>query len=289
MEGLLYGSALVGSLLIFVGIYLLAKRIRGHRTEVKIAGFGTIKTAHHGTALIFLGLALFLQSLTSFQQRDELKRNLEQLKNSQAALVSFLTPSVLSDAALRNYFKAAPANQQEAVLRRAIEMLRPEFRRVTDVKQSEFEEKDFSNVVSIYNFLIEIDPNDGSALYYKGEVQRLLRRRYLMRENFHLYLTHAPAPGIAQPGLRALGYFDERTGWIHHLLANDFLCEALQTVDPIGRSDVLRLVGNHVRKVKDYRRQGFIAGETTLSTETLERTTREGLDRIPKPKCPKMS
>jgi hypothetical protein len=289
MDALLYSGPIVGLVLILAGIYLLIKRVRGFQTEVEIAGFGTIKTVHHGLALTFLGVALLLQSSTALQQRDELKRSLEQLKGSQALIVSFLKPSLLADTAFQNYFKAAPQNQQEAILRRAIGMLRPEFRRVTDSKRSEFEEKDFGNVSSIYNFLFEVDPNDGSALYYKGEVQRLLRKRYLMRENFHLYLTHAPAPKAIQPELRTLGYFDERTAWIHHLLSNDFLCEALQASNLQGRSDLLRLVEKHAKGVREYRAEGFNGGETTLSTENLERATKEEPNKIPRPKCPVMS
>jgi hypothetical protein len=168
-------------------------------------------------------------------------------------------------------------------------MLRPEFRRITDVKQSDFEEKDFGDLRSIYNFLLGVDPNDGSALYYKGEVQRLLRRRSLMRENFNLYLTHASAPGVTEPGLRALGYFDERTAWINHLLANDFLCEALQAAsDPVGQRVLFQRVEDKVKQVRAYRRQGLDAGETTLSTASLERVTKEGLDTTPRPKCPEM-
>lgn len=289
MNAFLYSSTIVGSVLVLAGIYLLIKRARGFQAEVEIAGFGSIKTVHHGLALTFLGVILLLQSLTALQQRDELKHSLEQLKDSQALIVSFLKPSLLADSAFQNYFKAAPQNQQEAILRRAIGMLRPEFRRVTDNKRSEFEEKDFGEVASIYNFLFEVDPNDGSALYYKGEVKRLLRKRYLMRENFHLYLTHAPAPNVIQPGLRGLAYFDERTAWIHHLLANDFLCEALQSSDPRGRSDLVRLVEKHVEQVREYRAEGFNGGETALSTKNLERAVKEGLDKVPRPKCPAVS
>ena len=289
MEALLYSGPAVGALLVLTGIYLLFKRVRGFKTEIEIGGFGTVKTVHHGLALTFLGVMLFHQSLTALQQRDELKHSLEQLEKSQALIVSVLKPSLLADTAFQSYFKAAPRNQQEAILGRAIGMLRPEFRRVTDHKRSEFEEGDFGEVASIYNFLFEVDPNDGSALYYKGEVKRLLRKRSLMRENFYLYLTHAPAPKVTLPGLRSLGYFDERTGWVHHLLANDFLCEALQASDPQGRADLLRIVERHEGQVRAYWGEGFNGGETTLSTKSLARAVNEGLDKIPRPKCPPMS
>lgn len=289
MDALLYSGPLLGTVLVLAGLYLLIKRVRGFKTQVDIAGFGTIKTVHHGLALTFLGVILFTQSLTALHQRDELKRSLDQLQHSQSQIVSFLTPSLLAETAFQGYFKAAPHNQQEAILQKAVGMLRPEFRRVTDNKKSAFEEKDFKHLASIYDFLFSVDPNDGSALYYKGEVQRLLRKRYLMRESFYLYLTHAPAPKETLLGLKALGYTDERTAWINHLLANDFLCEALQKFDPKGQAELLQLVSRHIERVKNYRTGGFNSGETTLSTETLGRAIKEGINNIPKPKCPAMS
>ena len=110
-----------------------------------------------------------------------------------------------------------------------------------------------------------------------------------MRENFNLYLTYASAPGERERGLRALGYFDERTAWINHLLANDFLCEALQAAsDPAGQRVLFQRVEDKVKQVRAYRPQGYDAGETTLSTASLERATKDGLDKIPGPKCPEM-
>lgn len=289
MEALLYLGTLVGILLIFAGIFLLIKRVGGHQSEIEVVGLGSIKTTHHGVALSFLGVVLILQATTALIQRDELKRSLNELKRSNALIVSFLTPSLMADTAFQNYFKATIRSQQEAILARAIGMLRPEFRKVTDEKQAMFEEKDFGSVASIYKFLLGVDARDGSALYYKGEVQRLLRRRHTMRENFNLYLTYAPARGLVLPGISGLGYFDERTGWVNHLLANDILCEAFQTSDPAGQRELLQHLDDKVKQERIYWQKGFDAGETTLSTSTLERAAKDGLDKIPRPKCPSMT
>ena len=288
MEALLYSVAVISALLILSGIYLLVKRVRGHKSAIEIKGFGTIKTAHHGVALVFLGIVLFAQSLTGLQQRDELKRNLDRLENSNALIVSFLAPSLLANTAFQNYFKTAPADQQQAILQRTLDMLRPEFRRVTDAKRTGFRGEDFGDVASLYNFLLSVYSKDGSGLYYKGEVQRLLRKRHLMRENFNLYLSNAPAPKAALSGLKAQAYFDERTAWVQHLLANDFLCEAVQSSNPETRNDLLQRVWEKAGEIRKYRPQGFDAGETALSTTNLERAVRDGIDKIPKPACPEM-
>lgn len=288
MDVLIYGVAAISALLVVSGIYLLAKRVHGHKSTIEIKGFGTVKTAHHGVALIFLGIVLLAPLLSTVQQRDELKRNLEQLRNSNALIVSFLTPSLLANTAFQNYFRTAPADQQQAILQRALDMLRPEFRRATDAKRTGFREDDFGDVASLYNFLLNVDSKDGSGLYYKGEVQRLLRRRHLMRENFNLYLNNAPGPKAVLTGLKAQGYPDERTAWIQHLLANDFLCEAIQTFNPATRRDLLKRVGEKVDVIRQYRSQDFDAGETTLSTKNLERAAKEGIDKIPRPVCPEM-
>jgi len=283
MEALLYAGAALGAVLALAGVVILARRVRGHKAEIEIAGFGKIKTTHHGMALVFVGAALIGQSVTALQQRDDLRRTVEQLKRSEELLVSFVTPALLGDTAFRNYFVVATPGQREAIVRRAMGLLYPEFHRVTDVKQSRFEEKDFAAVRAIYDFLLEDDPRNGSALYYKGEAYRLLGRPFIMRESFFYYLDQAPAPGGRLPGVKGLQYFDERTAWIHHLLANQFLCEALQGAP--AKPD-LKLVAAQVEGVRKYKRDGFIAGETTWSTDAMERAVKEGVIGMKLPRCP---
>jgi hypothetical protein len=282
MEALLYAGAGLGALLALAGVVFLARRVRGHKAEIDLAGFGKITTTHHGLALVFVGAAMIGQSYSGLEQRDALRATVDRLKRSEEMLVAFVSPTLLREPGFRSWFTAASPELREAIVRRAMGMLNPELHRVTDARQSGFMEDDFAAVRALYDFLLADDPRNGSALYTKGEVQRLLKKPFLMRESFGLYLAGAPEPGGRLAGVKGLQYFDERTAWVHHLLANDYLCEALQTAS--GKPD-LKMVLAEAESVRKYHRDGFVASETMLSTETLEKAALKGAAGMPRPKC----
>ena len=282
MEPLLYSGAALGGLIALVGLVLLARRVRGHKAEIDLGGIGRIATTHHGVALVFVGAAMVWQSYAALAQRDELRATVDRLKRSEEMLVAFVTPSLMRDPGFRSYFAAASPELHEAIVRRAMGMLNPEFHAVTDRRQSAFAEDDFATLRAIVDFLLADDPHNGSALYYKGEVSRLLKKPFVMREYFGLYLAQAPEPGGRIPGVRGLQYFDERTAWVHQLLANDYLCEALQTAT--GKPD-LKMVLAEAESVRKYHRDGFAASETMLSTEALEKAALKGPAGLPRPRC----
>jgi hypothetical protein len=287
MDALLYSGAVLGAVLALYGAVLLGRRLRGHTSEIELAGFGKVTTAHHGVALVFVGAAMIWQSTSGLAQRDELARTADRLRRSEEMLVAFVSPALLREPGFRSYFAAASPELREAIVRRAMGALNPEFRRVADAKQPVFAEDDFAAVRAIYDFLLADDSRNGTALYYKGEVHRLLRKPFLMRESFDLYLAQAPEPGARLPGVKGLQYFDERTAWVHHLLANDYLCEALQTASL--KSDTrpdLKMVLAEAETARKYHRDGFAASETMLSTETLEKAATKGLGAVPRPRCP---
>lgn len=282
MEPLLYSGAGLGALIALVGLVLLARRVRGHKAEIDLGGIGRIATTHHGVALVFVGAAMIWQSAAGLAQRDELRATVERLKRSEEMLVAFVTPSLMRDPSFRSYFAAASPELREAIVRRAMGMLNPELHAVTDRRPSGFSEEDFATLRAILDFLLADDPHNGSALYYKGEVSRLLRKPFVMREYFGLYLAQAPEPGGRIPGVRGLQYFDERTAWVHHLLANDYLCEALQTAT--GKPD-LKMVLAEAESVRKYHHEGFTASETMLSTEALEKAALNGAGAVSRPRC----
>jgi hypothetical protein len=286
-EALLYGGAALGALLSLAGVVFLARRVRGHKSETDLAGFGRITTTHYGVALVFAGAAMIAQSVSGLGQRDELRATVDRLKRSEGMLVAFVSPSLLSEPGFRSYVSAASPELREAIVRRAMDMLNPEFHRVTDAKPSGFGDDDFAAMRAIYDFLLADDPRNGSALYYKGEVHRVLKQPFVMREYFNAYLTQAPGPGGRLPGVKGLQYFDERTARVHHLLANDYLCEALQAA--LLRSDMrpdLKMVLAEVEGVRKYRRDGFTASETMLSTEMLEKAALKGTGGMARLRCP---
>jgi hypothetical protein len=202
--------------------------------------------------------------------------------------------SLLRETAFRNYFSTADSRQQEAIIERARAMIVETFHEVTRDKHLGFEPADFADVRLIAEFLVWTDAHDGFALYYLGEVERLLGHRDLMREYFHAYLNTAPAPGTALPGRRGPGYFDERSAWVNHLLANDFLCEALETNNAGQHTELVAIIDYHVQEVRRFsapskkRDLWFGKGVTTLSTASLESAVNAHLDGVQNSKCPQM-
>jgi len=160
-----------------------------------------------------------------------------------------------------------------------------EYHKVTDIKDKDFVASDFDKIDTITVFLAELDWKNGHALYYKGEVRRLLKDRDRFRENFERYLDiqktlgdRLPAGAEAGACYRsAEGYCKERTGWILHLLANDFYQEGLQENDRNKKRDLFERALKQAEDVWKYFPSGFAPGKTTKSTRDLETTLQNEL------------
>ncbi len=118
---------------------------------------------------------------------------------------------------------------------------------------------DFSLVEKDINALLTIDPKNGHALYYRGEMRRIMDSAYFTpksclkmplavnsevpdayHNDFHKYLDNEKylsendKGGDAGSGLcykRTKGYCPQRTAWINHLLACDSYAEAMAAQD----------------------------------------------------------
>jgi hypothetical protein len=114
----------------------------------------------------------------------------------------------------------------------------------------------FDCVANIARALLEVDQDNGHGLYYFGEVwnvrsiQDPAREVYLrarMREAFRRYLSvernlaDSEKDGTAAACyLRSKGYCAERTAWINHLMAIDFLRMARNESDRDTKIKMLR-------------------------------------------------
>jgi hypothetical protein len=99
---------------------------------------------------------------------------------------------------------------------------------------------DVNDLCDLLNHVYNLDAfhENGTALYYEGEVERIKGDRENMRGIFKRYLANAdsiPASrwGVAVDNYQTNvdGYFGERTAWIQHMLANDFYNESLGIKD----------------------------------------------------------
>src|SRR5207237_681711 len=91
---------------------------------------------------------------------------------------------------------------------------------------------DFAHVDRLIDFLFALDPNSGTGWYYRGEARRRAGSAELGRDAFKQYLAVEKSlpPEDRRTNKASLrGYFPERTAWIQHLLARDYLQLAERT------------------------------------------------------------
>jgi hypothetical protein len=139
----------------------------------------TAKTRMHLKAVIAFIIIVGIAALLIFINSDKKNTN---LKPEQ------LTLSLIKDKNFLNSIKLEPQKEKEIILVEASKILRDEIHSVTDNKHKDFVLDDFKNVFPIIDFILAIDSKNGHAIYFKGEVYRLLNDYDRFVEYFQLYL-----------------------------------------------------------------------------------------------------
>ena len=85
-----------------------------------------------------------------------------------------LTLALIRDETFLIGVKSEPEENRAKILIEAAKMLLSEIHTVTDNKHQDFVPGDFEKVTPIIDFILAIDPCNGHAIYFKGEVYRLL-------------------------------------------------------------------------------------------------------------------
>ena len=161
-------------------------------------------------------------------------------------------------------------------------------RHFTEARQSALQggKPDFTPVERDVNKLFALNPDSGYALYYQGELERLTHQSIftpkdclrqtqaakiadlsLYENDFYRYLdnaTHLPPSetggdtGVTICYARPLGYCEQRTAWVNHLLAIDLYYEALATHDPeVRKSRLVESLGHAKMALEIYPPHGF--------------------------------
>ena len=196
--------------------------------------------------------------------------------------------------------RASPAlrPKEKEVLALGVDMRRA-FR---DAIEAELPMPDFSRVETDLKVLGTLDPASGALQYYSGEVRRV---RALRRANVRGCPTEAVPRGLLEtyqdyfyryleleervPDAERLGRIDadvcyerpggfcrQRTGWIHHLLANDFYLMAQKSADAATRRSYLMRSLSHAAKARDNFPPGFTQ---CTPTEVLEGKVKAELEK----------
>ncbi|HBA40124.1 MAG TPA: hypothetical protein DCZ05_10395 [Deltaproteobacteria bacterium] len=169
---------------------------------------------------------------------------------------------------------------QNNVTVRTANDLRQEFARATALRTPPLNEDDFRRVLELITTLTQIDPRNGHAFYYSGQMKRWLGRKTEAQQDFYKYLENErQQPKVMREGdisaeacyRSTAGYCRQRSGWICHLLANDFYQKGLAE----GSSDQARfhfdLAVQYAQKARVFFPGGF---EQFTPTQMVERDSR---------------
>lgn len=161
---------------------------------------------------------------------------------------------------------------------RTAKELRREFHNVINSKKAPFGIEEFSKVLSLISALEHIDEENGNAIYYAGEVKRWTGRKEEGNQDFYHYLeVEKGLPSIYREGDESAeacynsekGYCRQRTGWIHHKLANDFFEKGQKEINPNLQLSRYKSALNHAKNALEYFPGGFVGLGQGIPTEVL--------------------
>lgn len=189
-----------------------------------------------------------------------------------------LTLSLLMDKSYLRTVMAGPPGEKEIILVEASKILLYEIHTVTDTKHEDFILDDFADVIPVIDFMLAIDPENGHAIYFKGEVYRLLNDHARFLEYFQRYLETENSIGSQLPWVTdpqkcyetPHGYCEQRTAWISQLLANYYYKLGLGEPDYDQRIRYFSIAREYIQNVRVHYPPGFITSAVTISTVDLE-------------------
>lgn len=189
-----------------------------------------------------------------------------------------LTLSLIKDKSFLNTIKSKPKKGKEIILIEAAKILLTEIHTVTDNKHKDFVLDDFNKVIPVVDFMLAIDPKNGHAIYFKGEVYRLLDDCERFLDYFQRYLEIEDSigsrlPGVTDPQLcyeTSHGYCEQRTAWISQLLANYYYNIGISESDYNIRLKSFNIALEHIHNVRIHSPTGFVTSSVTMSTVDLE-------------------
>lgn len=189
-----------------------------------------------------------------------------------------LTLSLFRDKIFLNTIKLEPQKEKETILIKAAKILLTEIHTVTDNKHIDFVLDDFKNVNPIIDFILAIDSINGHAIYFKGEVYRLLKDYDRFLEYFQRYLEIEDSIGSQLPRVTdaqlcyetSHGYCEQRTAWILQLLANYYYKKGISEPDYSKKLESFNIAMKHIQNVRIHFPIGFISSSVTMSTLELE-------------------
>ena len=147
----------------------------------------------------------------------------------------------------------------------------------------------FGRTNFLISFLQRIDANNGHAFYYSGEVSRRLGRleeshafffRYLEAQDVGKDRYKEGGTGAETCYEKPRGFCAQRSGWIHHLLANDFYARGLVVTERAEKRELLARAAQQAAASLDDFPEGFVQ---EVATKVLQSRAAEQLKTLGEP------
>ncbi len=198
--------------------------------------------------------------------------------NRNSTQTEQLTLSLINDKAFLKTVKSRSISEKEIILTEASQILVKEIHTVTDNKHKDFVLEDFNKVIPVIKFLLKIDPKNGHAIYFQGEIYRLMNDYAHFIEYFQRYLQKEGSIGSRLPKVidpilcydTPYGYCEQRTAWISQLLANYYYKEGVKAPDERIKTKSFKLALEYIHNVRIHFPSGFETSSVTMSTVDLE-------------------
>ena len=189
-----------------------------------------------------------------------------------------LTLSLIKDKAFLKTVKSRSISEKEIILTEASKILVKKIHTVTDNKHKDFVLEDFNKVIPVIKFMLKIDPKNGHAIYFQGEIYRLMNDYAHFIEYFQKYLETEESigshlPKVIDPNLcyeTPHGYCEQRTAWISQLLANYYYKEGIKAHDERIKIKSFKLALKYIHNIRIHFPSGFETSSVSMSTVDLE-------------------
>ena len=135
-------------------------------------------------------------------------------------------------------------------------------------------QRDYIHIDDTIRFMLTVDPKNGHALYFNGQAKRARKMPGSGQHDFFQYLEVEEGLSEEERGgstarevcyQRPRGYCKQRTAWIQHLLANDFILEA----NKAKNCEFFRISLNYVVKALTNFPSGFSGEGQGIPTKTI--------------------
>jgi hypothetical protein len=167
--------------------------------------------------------------------------------------------------------------------------LRKEYNDVKNAAGATINPESFARTNFLISFMQRIDDNNGHAFYFSGEVRRRLGKPEESHAFFYRYLEEQSSrwnrykdggTGAEICYERPGGFCAQRSGWIHHLLANDFYKEGTAATERADKRVHFESAAQQIVASLDDFPQGFVQ---EVATKVLQSRVAEELKKLGEP------